>query len=134
MQTKNNKSTSFYSIVTLLAVVTLASVFMSFTSTKQVATQYMHVNVLESTIGGGVGRSRILITDASGKRETLKIKNYYSITGVNFSNIAGNDKALVILLNKLAQEGWEVVSTTSAVAASGERGGGIFATKYLLKK
>jgi hypothetical protein len=94
----------------------------------------MHVNVLESTIGGGVGRSRILITDASGKRETLKIKNYYSITGVNFSNIAGNDKALVILLNKLAQEGWEVVSTTSAVAASGERGGGIFATKYLLKK
>lgn len=134
MQTKNNKSTSFYSIVTLLAVVTLASVFMSFTSTKQVATQYMHINVLESTIGGGVGRSRILITDASGKRETLKIKNYYSITGVNFSNIAGNDKALVILLNKLAQEGWEVVSTTSAVAASGERGGGIFATKYLLKK
>lgn len=134
MQTKNNKSTSFYSIVTLLAVVTLASVFMSFTSTKQVATQYMHVNVLESTIGGGVGRSRILITDPSGNRETLKIKNYYSITGVNFSNIAGNDKALVILLNKLAQEGWEVVSTTSAVAASGERGGGIFATKYLLKK
>lgn len=122
-------------VLSLLAVITLSTLIMSFRSTPQAPTQYMHVNVLESTIGGGVGRSRIIVTDASGnEKDLLKIKNYYSTMGVNFKNISKNDKALVILLNQLAKEGWEVATTTSSVVASGGRGGGIFATKYLLKK
>lgn len=119
----------------LLILVIIATIVMSFRTPKaSKTTQYMHVNVLESTISGGTGRSRVIITDASGNtKDMLKIKNYYSLTGVNFNNIAKNDKALIILLNQLAKGGWAVVSTTSAVAASGESGG-IFTTKYLLKK
>lgn len=123
---------NIFNFLLLLAIV-CSITLMSFRASKPKAVQYMHVNVLESVISGGVGRSRIIITDANGStREMLSIKNYYSLTGVNFKNIKKNDGSLMILLNKLATEGWQVLSTTSSTAEGDDNG--IFVTKYLLKK
>lgn len=119
--------------LSIVAAIFAGVLSMSFRPTAPKATQYMQVNVLESVIPGGTGRSRIIITDASGNTvETINIKNYYSLTGVNFKNIGRNDKALMILLNQYAQKGWKV-HTASASTAQG-RNQGIFVTKYLLSK
>ncbi len=119
--------TNFIRFSLLVAIVAGVLSF-SFRPSAPKATQYMHINVLESVISGGTGRSRIMVTDASGNSvETINIKNYYSLTGVNFKNIKKNDKALIILLNKYAKEGWKVHSVSG-------NGQGIYVTKYLLSK
>ena len=119
--------TNFIRFSLLIAIVAGVLSF-SFRPSAPKATQYMHINVLESVISGGTGRSRIMVTDASGNSiETINIKNYYSLTGVNFKNIKKNDKALIILLNKYAKEGWKVHSVSG-------NGQGIYVTKYLLSK
>jgi len=114
--------------LSLLVAIVAGVLSFSFRPTAPKAIQYMHITVLESVISGGTGRSRIMVTDASGNSvEMINIKNYYSLTGVNFKNIKKNDSALVILLNKYAQEGWKVKSVSG-------NGQGIYVTKYLLTK
>ncbi|WP_027003201.1 hypothetical protein [Hugenholtzia roseola] len=90
--------------------------------------EYMQVNVLESVVQGGVGRSRMIVTDTNGKSgEPINLENYYSMAGINFGNVASNDSKVTTQLNLLGKEGWEVVSTTSG-------GNQVYFTKYLLKR
>ncbi len=88
----------------------------------------MQINVLESVVKGGVGRSRMIVTDTQGNSpEPINLDNYYSLTGMNFSNIQSNEKAIVVQLNLLGKEGWEVVGTTSG-------GNEVYFTKYTLRR
>jgi len=90
--------------------------------------EYMQVNVLESVLAGGVGRSRMIITRSNGKADKpIDMENYYSAIGINFGNIASNDEKVVVLLNLLGKDGWEVVSTASG-------GNEVYFTKYVLKR
>ena len=129
------------------------------------AQQFKIVTVIESIVPGGIGRSRIIETktevDAAefttertdGKKsdqgnvrrrdlkvdefEETKLLNFYSLTGINFQNIASNDALIVSKLAELSSKGWEVFHVTSGVESdAGETdGNGIFITRfYFMRK
>ena len=90
--------------------------------------QYMQLTTIESLIPGGSGRSRMLVTDPDGNAQELPLENVFSLGGINFGNIKGNYKAIVIKVNQLTQQGWELSETISAA------NDGLFITRYLLRK
>jgi hypothetical protein len=89
--------------------------------------KYLHVNILESVVQGGAGRSRCIITFPDGKSEEFELDNYYSMVGVNFGNIKENDKKMTLRMNLLAKEGYQIISQSSG-------GGGIYSTKIIMVK
>lgn len=126
------------------------------------AQQYKVITTIESIVPGGLGRSRMVeesqeidyktaTTTREGKgdgdkqkdvdRSDLKIDrfnetkmlNFYSMTGINFQNIASNDAMISSKMNSMAQEGWDLVFVTSGVEGDGGRedGNGIFITRYI---
>ena len=120
-------------ILSICLALLLAVVFFAFKSntnrTQEVVQyEYMQINTLESVVSGGLGRSRMIITRSNGKADNpIDMENYYSAIGINFNNITENEEKLVVLLNLLGKEGWEVVSTTSG-------GNQVYFTKYTLKR
>lgn len=120
-------------LLTVLICGVMGVLFMSFNNSKPFASQYIHVNILESTIPGGGGRSKIIVTDASGAtKENIDIKNYYSLLGLNFKNIMKNDGNVAKILNKYAGEGYEVVSSSSSTVGNEKLA--VFVTKIIMKK
>lgn len=97
------------------------------TNLQEGTPKYIHINVLESVVQGGAGRSRCIITFPDGKSEEFELDNYYSMVGVNFGNVKENDKKITLRLNLLAKEGYRVVSQSSG-------GAGIYSTKIIMMK
>ena len=62
--------------------------------------------------------------------------NFYSMVGINFKNIASNDRLIVETINEYTTDGWELHVVTTGVnsAAEGKGGTGIFITRYLFRK
>ncbi len=101
--------------------------------------EFMTITTVESIIPGGLGRSRMFITDPSGKLEERKMKNFYSMVGINMGNINENDAAILNTLNAYTKEGWKVMHVNTGVQSpssdpNGGKGEGIYMTRYLLKK
>ncbi len=106
------------------------------------------ITVVESVVPGGLGRSRMITTGASGSLEEVKLKNFFSLVGINFNNIKQNDVAITDKITSLYENGWELVDVTSGVyssadmsvtdskdGASGSSSStGIFITRYLFKQ
>ena len=125
---------------------------------------YKVVTSVESIVPMGIGRSRIIDnktkaeaaeltterTDGKSsdqgkvKRrdvkvdqfEETKLLNFYSLTGINFQNIASNDAVITDKINVLTEQGWELAFVTSGVESNaGETDDhGIFVTRYIFKK
>ena len=123
-------------ILSICLVLSLAVIFFAFTTTNKstnhidevVQYEYMQINALESVVAGGLGRSRLIITRVNGKAdEPIDLENYYSAIGINFGNIASNEEKVVVLLNLLGKEGWEVTGMSSG-------GNQVYFTKYTLKR
>ena len=147
-------------IATILAVLT------GFTALSQdvVPKAYKVVTIVESIVPGGMGRSRIIesksdvaIEDATTertngtdsqqgrvKRKDLKIDeitetkilNFYSLTGINFQNIASNDAMIAAKMNELGKDGWKLMFVTSGVEsnAGAQDNEGIFITRMIFSK
>jgi hypothetical protein len=128
------------------------------------AQEFKVITVIESIVPGGLGRSRMIETiseteveDFTTERtdgkssdqgkvrrrdakvdnfEETKLLNFYSLTGINFQNIASNDALITSKLNQLAQEGWELMFMSSGVEGDGGEtdGNGIFITRFVFKK
>jgi hypothetical protein len=97
--------------------------------------QYRQFSTIESIVPGGMGRSRVIITDENGQVVERELRNFYSFTGINFGNVAGNDRAIVGILNDFTKEGWELFSTSTGVQSPSEvNSSGIFITRYLFRK
>lgn len=126
--------------------------------------QYKVITTIESVVPGGLGRSRIINegeevdyteyttertdgkkSDQSNvKRKEIKIDNFdetkilnfYSLTGINFQNIASNDAVISSVLNDLTSQGWELAFVTSGVESDAGKGDGtgIFITRYVFKR
>lgn len=122
------------------------------------------VTVVESIIPGGLGRSRMIENNStvdvdnltternSGtdskqnkvKRKDIKVDelsetkllNFYSLTGINFQNIASNDAVIEARLTALAKEGWKLAFAVSGVEsnAGGQDGEGIFVTRMIFSR
>ena len=102
--------------------------FSSFKTKNATATrQYVVIDALESIISGGTGRSRGIITYPDGKQEEFELENFYSLVGVNFGNIKGNDKVILEKINKLSQQGYRLVSHSTG-------GSGIYCSRIILEK
>jgi hypothetical protein len=145
---------------TILAVLSIG-----FAGFAQDAPQaYKVVTVVESIVPGGMGRSRIIetksdvaIEDATTertngtdsqqgkvKRKNLKVDdlaetkllNFYSLTGINFQNIASNDALIGAKINELAKDGWKLLFVTSGVEsnAGAQDNEGIFITRLVFSK
>lgn len=128
------------------------------------AQEYLIVTTVESIVPGGIGRSRMLVSNdelnveefttarTDGKKsnqkevkradakinnfDETKLLNFYSIAGINFQNIASNDALITDKLTKLAKEGWKLMFVTSAVEsdAGKDDGEGIFITRFIFMR
>ena len=147
---------------TLTVLAILLSGFATFA--QDAAKGYKVVTVVESIVPGGMGRSRIIenkssvniesaTTERTGgtdskqnkvKRRDIKVDdlnetkllNFYSLTGINFQNIASNDAMIEAKMSELAQDGWKLVFMTSGVESNGgaQDGEGIFITRMVFSK
>jgi hypothetical protein len=97
---------------------------------------YRQFSTIESVVPGGLGRSRVIISDQGDQEVGKDLLNFYSMVGINFKNIANNDRMIVETINNYVSEGWELHTVTTGVnsAAEGKGGTGIFITRYLLRK
>lgn len=96
---------------------------------------YRQFSTIESVVPGGLGRSRMIISD-DGQQEVGKdLLNFYSLTGINFKNVASNDRLIVDNINQYTAEGWDLFTVTTGVQSPSDKGGnGIFITRYLFRK
>jgi hypothetical protein len=126
--------------------------------------QYKVVTIVESIIPGGMGRSRIIENKSESDLESstsertegtdskqgkvkrgdikvdnfseTKLLNFYSLTGINFQNIASNDALITAKMNELSKAGWKLAYVTSGVEsnAGSQDGEGIFITRLVFSK
>ncbi len=97
------------------------------------AQEYKVITTIESVVPGGLGRSRMVQTDASGKTEEVKMENFFSMVGLNLGNIASNDQMIAEMLKTMNTEGWELINIVPGVY-SADKSTGIFITRYFFKK
>jgi hypothetical protein len=110
--------------------------------------EYQIVTAVESVVPGGLGRSRLLLSDDGGVLEEYKMENFFSLLGINFKNIKANDLLVVQKFNELGEEGWELSNTVSGVYSKSDvsvtdsksgvgassSGEGIFITRYIFRR
>jgi hypothetical protein len=126
--------------------------------------EYKVVTSIESIIPAGIGRSRIISEEdklnyedftterTDGKKskqgdvkrgdakidnfEETKLLNFFSVTGINFQNIASNDALISDKINKMIAQGWELAFVVSGVESDAGKGDGqgIFITRYIFKR
>lgn len=99
---------------------------------ETVAYTYKQFSTIESVVPGGLGRSRMITSDQANQDVEKDLMNFYSLTGINFKNVANNDKLIVDNINQLSVDGWELYKVTTGVQ-SGDKAG-IFITRYLFRK
>jgi hypothetical protein len=121
-----------------IIAITLAGtgIFYGFKNPNPTVNWYQ-VTVIESVVPGGVGRSRMISQDAKGGMDEIKLKNFFSLAGINFGNIKDNDVKITEKIRELTNEGWELYNVTSGVYSGNQGvggGNGIFITRYLFKK
>ena len=97
--------------------------------------EWKQMTVIESVVAAGLGRSRLITTDANGKIQEEKLLNLFSAAGINFGNVNNNDVKITSKIMSLTNEGWELYNVTTGVSMYGrENSDGIFMTRYLLRK
>tara|TARA_R110000744_G_scaffold212913_3_gene331840 strand:+ start:412 stop:831 length:420 start_codon:yes stop_codon:yes gene_type:complete len=126
--------------------------------------EFKIVTVVESIVPMGIGRSRIIdsqtennyeeyTTDRTdGKKsnqkeikrsdikvdelEETKLLNFFSLTGINFQNIASNDAVIASKINAMLAEGWKLTYVASGVEsnAGADDGKGIYITRLFFSR
>jgi len=125
--------------------------------------EYQTVTVIESIIPNGIGRSRMISTEAerdykefTSERseednsrnkssrgdirvknfEETKLLNFFNLGGICFQNIAANDAVVTSKINAMAEEGWELAFVNSGVESYGGKDdeNGIYVTRYIFKR
>lgn len=127
------KSTYFFTGV--FAVIALSAIYAF--RPLPAAWEYKQFSTIESIVPGGLGRSRILTTDATGTLVEKEIQNFYSMVGINFGNIANNDRMIVDKINEWTNDGWELYQVTTGSSTSqskGDTSNGIFISRYLFRR
>lgn len=123
-------------IVTTLLIALCISFSLAAQETKPASSkQFMQINTVESVLAGGLGRSRMIITNPDGSQTDTDMDNLFSMTGINFKNIKDNENKIVKVLKTYTDDGWKLDHVTSLTLSQNDTGGGgIFMTRYLLSK
>jgi hypothetical protein len=98
------------------------------------SSKYIQITTVESVVGGGIGRSKMIITKEDGSQEEKDLNNLFSIAGINFKNIKENEISILQTLKSYTDTGWKLFSSTPLTLSPGTNGSGIFMTRYLLVK
>lgn len=96
--------------------------------------QYMQVTTVESVIGGGLGRSKLIITNPDGSQKESDMNNLFSLVGINFKNIKENEVQIIKILKTYTDEGWKLEQVIPLTLSPSDNGQGIFMTRYLLSR
>ncbi|MEM6262426.1 MAG: hypothetical protein AAGI38_07960 [Bacteroidota bacterium] len=142
----------------------LASLNMGIAQTDAPNVEYKVITIVESIVPGGLGRSRMIEnkTDVEAEDFTTertdgkksqqnevrrrdakvdkfsetKLLNFYSLTGLNFQNIASNDALITSKINEMAMAGWTLsfIATGVESEAGGDDGQGIFITRLFFTR
>lgn len=115
----------------LLTILLLAIVIIPDASAQATA-KYTQITTIESVVGGGIGRSKMVITKEDGSQEERDLENLFSMTGINFKNIKSNESTILTTLKSYTDNGWKLISTVPLTLSPGQGGAGIFMTRYLL--
>lgn len=121
-------------IVLIVTVLFISASIQAQEIKTETSKQFMQITTIESVIGGGVGRSKMLITNPDGSQKESDMENLFSIAGINFKNIKENEDKLVKTLKNYTDDGWKIDYVTSFTLSPGDNGQGIFMTRYLLSK
>ncbi len=98
-------------------------------------TVYMQVCTVESIIPAGIGRSKMMTITEDGNKTEEDLQNFYSMVGINFGNITGNNSKILAKINNLTSQGWELDKVvTGTQSPSDNNGQGIFISRYFFKK
>jgi hypothetical protein len=101
---------------------------------KETPKKFMQITTIESVIGGGFGRSKMVITKEDGTQEERDMENLFSLTGMNMKNIKSNESDILKTLKTYTDEGWKIEQVTPLTLSPSDKGTGIFMTRYLLAK
>lgn len=120
------------------AIILLLSSFFSAKAQEPVRSagrQFMQVTTIESVVAGGMGRSRLLITNPDGSQKETELNNLFSIAGINFKNIKENEDTILKTIKSFTDKGWKLEQVMPLTLSQNDSGaGGIFMTRYLLSK
>ncbi len=97
------------------------------------AQEFMQITTVESVVPGGLGRSRMISSTATGAVDEIKMENFFSLVGINFENIRTNDKVITDKITEMYKAGWKLIQITPGVYAA-DKSTGIFITRYLFQK
>jgi len=104
-------------------------------ASQETPKQFMQITSVESVLAGGLGRSKLVITNADGTQSDTDLENLFSLVGINFKNIKENEGKLIKTLKSYTDNGWKIDHVTSLTLSQNDTGaGGIFMTRYLLSK
>ncbi|HRH60918.1 MAG TPA: hypothetical protein PL045_10135 [Chitinophagaceae bacterium] len=95
---------------------------------------FMQITTIESVVNGGLGRSKMIITNPDGTQTESNLENLFSMVGINFGNIKQNEDKIVRTLKTYTDSGWAIDKVTSFTLSPTDNGMGIFMTRYLLSK
>ena len=95
-------------------------------------THFMQITTIESTVSGGGGRSKMIVTLEDGKQEEVDMANLFSLLGINFKNIKANDLQIMTALVEFGKQGWKLAATIPLVPVSDDNS--LCMTRYLLTK
>jgi hypothetical protein len=101
---------------------------------QQAGSKFVQITTIESVVGGGMGRSKMIITKEDGTQDEKELENLFSMTGINFKNIRNNETAILTALKSYTDTGWKILSNAPLTLSPGNNGYGIFMTRYLLVK
>lgn len=121
-------------IIILIMAITTGSTLTAQELKPETKKQFMQVTTVESVIGGGFGRSKMIVTNPDGSQKESDMENLFSLAGINFKNIKENESQIVKVLKTYTDEGWLIDKVTSFTLSPGDNGQGIFMTRYLLSK
>ena len=120
--------------ITLLSIASLSIAFAQEAPTAN-QKKFMQITTVESVLAGGVGRSKMIITNPDGSQKDTDLENLFSIAGINFKNIKSNEDKLIRVLKDYTDNGWTIEQVTSLTLSQNDSGsGGIFMTRYLLSR
>lgn len=126
------------SLTLSLVAATAAATFgltSAFRSAAPHASEFMQVTTIESIIPGGLGRSRMITTNADGTQKLEEMENFYSLAGINFANVQKNEAQILARISQLETEGWHLERVTTGTQSPSQGfAQGIYMTRYLLKK
>ena len=75
---------------------------------KEPPQKFMQITTIESVVGGGLGRSKMIITKEDGSQDKRDMENLFSLTGMNIKNIKSNESDIIKTLKSFTDDGWKI--------------------------